>query len=122
MPAGGGLARSRRSCWAGSETPRRFPRRWRRGRRPAPQMRMGALLDHLLADPAPFVRARIANALGQFGDIDVTDRLVHALGDPAWWVRVRSVESLEQIGATAKQPLFAALDSTDREIRSRAAI
>ena len=80
------------------------------------------LLDHLLADPAPFVRARIANALGQFRDADVTDRLVHALGDPAWWVRVRSVQALEQIGPAAEQPLLAALDNTDREIRGRAAI
>ena len=80
------------------------------------------LLDHLLADPAPFVRARIAHALGQFDDADVTDRLIHALGDPAWWVRVRSVEALERIGPPAQQPLLAALDSGDREIRGRAAI
>lgn len=80
------------------------------------------LLDHLLADPAPFVRARIANALGQFDDADVTDRLIHALGDPAWWVRVRSVEALERIGPPAERPLLAALDSGDAEIRRRAAV
>ena len=38
------------------------------------------LLEHLLSDPAPFVRARIAGALGQFDDADVIDRLVRALG------------------------------------------
>ena len=52
--------------------------------------------------PRPFVRARIAGALGQFDDPEVIDRLVRALGDPAWWVRMRSVEALEQIGAARR--------------------
>ena len=80
------------------------------------------LLEHLLSDPAPFVRARIAGALGQFGSADVIDRLVRALGDPAWWVRMRSVEALEQIGEVAEGPLLVALDDADPEIRSRAAV
>ncbi|HWA56440.1 MAG TPA: HEAT repeat domain-containing protein [Gemmatimonadales bacterium] len=80
------------------------------------------LLDHLLADPAPFVRARIAGALGQFPGNEVIDRLVRALGDPAWWVRMRSVEALEQIGPTAETPLIVALDDPDPEIRIRAAV
>lgn len=80
------------------------------------------LLDHLLSDPAPFVRARIAGALGQFADNEVIDRLVRALGDPAWWVRMRSVEALEQIGAAAEAPLLVALDDPDPEIRIRAAV
>ncbi len=80
------------------------------------------LLDHLLSDPAPFVRARIASALGQFADSEVIDRLVRALGDPAWWVRMRSVEALEQIGAAAEAPLLVALDDPDPEIRIRAAV
>ena len=83
---------------------------------------VGPLLDHLLADPAPFVRARIASALGQFGDAEVTDRLIHALGDPAWWVRVRSVDALARIGPSAEQPLLVALDSGDPDIRGRAAV
>ncbi len=80
------------------------------------------LLDHLLTDPAPFVRARIAGALGQFAGNEVIDRLVRALGDPAWWVRMRSVEALEQIGPTAETPLIVALDDPDPEIRIRAAV
>jgi HEAT repeat protein len=80
------------------------------------------LLEHLLSDPAPFVRARIASALGQFADNEVIDRLVRALGDPAWWVRMRSVEALEQIGAPAESPLTVALDDPDPEIRIRAAV
>ena len=80
------------------------------------------LLEHLLSDPAPFVRARIAGALGQFGSADVIDRLVRTLGDPAWWVRMRSVEALEQIGEIAEGPLLVALDDADPEIRSRAAV
>jgi HEAT repeat protein len=80
------------------------------------------LLDHLLTDPAPFVRARIAGALGQFAGNEVIDRLVRALGDPAWWVRMRSVEALEQIGPTAEAPLIVALDDPDPEIRIRAAV
>jgi HEAT repeat protein len=80
------------------------------------------LLDHLLTDPAPFVRARIAGSLGQFSDTEVIDRLVRALGDPAWWVRMRSVEALEQIGPVAESPLLLALDDPDPEIRIRAAV
>ena len=80
------------------------------------------LLDHLLTDPAPFVRARIAGALGQFNETEVIDTLVRALGDPAWWVRMRSVEALEQIGPIAEGPLMLALDDSDPEIRIRAAV
>ena len=80
------------------------------------------LLEHLLSDPAPFVRARIAGTLGQFDDPEVIDRLVRALGDPAWWVRMRSVEALEHIGARAEGPLLVALDDPDPEIRIRAAV
>jgi len=79
------------------------------------------LLDHLLSDPAPFVRARIAQALGQFDEPEVVERLVRALGDPAWWVRMRSVEALEQVGTRAEGPLLLALDDSDPEIRIRAA-
>lgn len=80
------------------------------------------LLEHLLTDPAPFVRVRIACTLAQFGGPEVVDRLVRALGDPAWWVRMRSVEALEQIGSVAEGPLFVALDDPDPEIRVRAAV
>ena len=80
------------------------------------------LLEHLLTDPAPFVRARIAGALGQFDDPEVIERLVRALGDPAWWVRMRSVEALEQIGEQAEGPLLVALDDPDPELRIRAAV
>lgn len=83
---------------------------------------VGYLLEHLLTDPAPFVRLRIASSLGQFGGPEVTDRLVQALGDPAWWVRMRSVEALEQIGSGAEAPLLVALDDSDPEIRARAAV
>lgn len=80
------------------------------------------LLDRLLTDPIPFVRARIAGALGQFSGDEVIERLVRSLGDPAWWVRMRSVEALEQIGARAERPLLVALDDVDPEIRIRAAV
>ena len=80
------------------------------------------LLEHLLTDPAPFVRARIAGALGQFDDPEVIERLVRALGDPAWWVRMRSVEALEQIGEQAEGPLLVALDDPDPELRIRSAV
>jgi HEAT repeat protein len=80
------------------------------------------LLEHLLTDPAPFVRARIAGALGQFDDPEVIERLVRSLGDPAWWVRMRSVEALEQIGDQAEGPLLVALDDPDPELRIRSAV
>ena len=86
------------------------------------QRAMTHLLDHLLTDPAPFVRTRIAAALGRFDHPEVIDRLVRALGDQAWWVRMRSVEALEQIGAQAEGPLLVALDDQDPEIRARAAV
>ncbi|HJR15552.1 MAG TPA: HEAT repeat domain-containing protein, partial [Gemmatimonadales bacterium] len=82
----------------------------------------GYLLQQLLSDPAPFVRARIASSLGVFGDPEIVDRLVSALGDPAWWVRMRSVEALERIGSVAEAPLLLALDDSDAEIRARAAV
>ena len=80
------------------------------------------LLDHLLVDPAPFVRVRIASTLGQFGGPEVVNRLVRTLGDPAWWVRLRGVEALEQIGPSAEGPLVVALGDPDSEIRQRAAV
>jgi HEAT repeat protein len=86
------------------------------------QRAMTYLLDHLLTDPAPFVRTRIAATLGRFDQPEVIDRLVRALGDQAWWVRMRSVEALEQIGAPAEGPLLVALDDPDPEIRARAAV
>jgi len=86
------------------------------------QRAMSYLLDHLLTDPAPFVRTRIAAALGRFDQPEVIDRLVRALGDQAWWVRMRSVEALEQIGGRAEGPLLVALDDSDPEIRARAAV
>src|SRR5688572_10529224 len=83
---------------------------------------VGYLLQHLLTDPAPFVRVRIASSPGQIGGPEVTERLVRALGDPAWWVRMRSVEALGQIGAVSEGPLLVALDDADPEIRLRAAV
>lgn len=83
---------------------------------------IGHLLEHLLTDPAPFVRVRIACTLGRFSGPQVIDRLVRALRDPAWWVRMRSVEALEQIGPMAEGPLLVALDDPDPEIRVRAAV
>jgi HEAT repeat protein len=80
-----------------------------------------ALLDHLLTDPAPFVRVRIASTLGQLGGPEVVDRLVRALGDSAWWVRMRGVEALEQIGTVAEGPLLIALGDSDPDIIQRAA-
>src|SRR4051794_30334980 len=83
---------------------------------------LGPLLDHLLTDPAPFVRVRIASTLSQFGGPEVVNRLVRTLGDPAWWVRLRGVEALEQIGASAEGPLVIALGDPDPQIRQQAAI
>ncbi|MGZ8397891.1 MAG: HEAT repeat domain-containing protein [Gemmatimonadales bacterium] len=83
---------------------------------------VGYLLEHLLTDPAPFVRARIASALSQFSGPEVIDCLVRALNDPAWWVRMRSIEALERIGTPAEGPLLVALDDPDPEIRIRAGV
>jgi HEAT repeat protein len=80
------------------------------------------LLEHLLSDRAPFVRARVASALAQFGGPEVINRLIPSLGDSAWWVRLRAIEALEQIGSLAEGPLLVALDDTDPELRQRAAI
>jgi HEAT repeat protein len=80
------------------------------------------LLELLISDPIPFVRVRVAQALGSIGHPAVIDYLVKVLKDPEWWVRVRAVESLEQFGENAVSALLIALEDDDLEVRRRSAM
>lgn len=79
------------------------------------------LIDHMLLEPVPRVRARIASALGELDDPDLVQRLAPALANPSWWVRLRGVEALEQLGSAAEGPLLTALADTHPDLRVRAA-
>lgn len=78
------------------------------------------LLEMLISDPVPFVRARVAQGLGAIAHPSVTDYLINILKDPEWWVRVRAVEALEQIGEPAVPGLLVALQEGDGEVRRMA--
>lgn len=80
------------------------------------------LLEMLLSDPIPFVRTRVAHALGVIGHPKVIDHLIHVLKDPEWWVRVRAIEALEEIGQSSAGALLVALEDGDEEVRHRAAM
>ncbi len=83
---------------------------------------VNVLLELLISDPIPFVRVRVAQALGSIGHPAVIDYLVNVLKDPEWWVRVRAVESLEQFGENAVSALLIALEDDDLEVRRRSAM
>ena len=80
------------------------------------------LLEMLLSDPIPFVRTRVAQALGAIGHPKVIDHLIHVLKDPEWWVRIRAIEALEQFGRSSSEALLVALEDDDEEVRRRAAM
>ena len=80
------------------------------------------LLEMLLSDPIPFVRTRVAQALGAIGHPKVIDHLIHVLKDPEWWVRIRAIEALEEIGKSSSGALLVALEDDDDEVRRRAAM
>ena len=80
------------------------------------------LLEMLLSDPIPFVRTRVAQALGVIGHPKVIDHLIHVLKDPEWWVRIRAIEALEEIGQSSSGALLVALEDDDEEVRHRAAM
>jgi HEAT repeat protein len=80
------------------------------------------LLEMLMSDPIPFVRTRVAQALGAIGHPKVIDHLIHVLKDPEWWVRIRSIEALEQIGKDSFPALLVGLEDDDDEVRRRAAM
>jgi HEAT repeat protein len=48
--------------------------------------------------------------------------LIDSLKDGEWWVRIRVIEALEQLGEGAVEPLYLALEDSDVEVRSRAAM
>ncbi|MDP3296779.1 MAG: HEAT repeat domain-containing protein [Thermodesulfovibrionia bacterium] len=75
------------------------------------------LTELLISDPVPFVRVRVAKALGEIGHPSVIDYLINVLKDPEWWVRVRAVEALEQMGDKAVPALLIALEDDDKEVR-----
>ena len=80
------------------------------------------LTELLVAEPVPFVRTRVSQALGAIGNPSVIHYLVNILKDPEWWVRVRAVEALEQLGKESTPSLLIALEDEDMEVRRRSAL
>ena len=80
------------------------------------------LVDIILRDPTPAVRAQGASALGRLGDPEVLPILVGALGDPEYWMRFRALEAIEVLNPEDTSPLESALDDTNPEVRRRAAL
>ncbi|MEW5910163.1 MAG: HEAT repeat domain-containing protein, partial [Thermodesulfobacteriota bacterium] len=83
---------------------------------------LGRLLELLVSEPVPFVRVRVAQALGSIGNPSVVDHLINILKDPEWWVRVRTVEALEYLGDKAVSALLIALEDDDPEVQRRASM
>lgn len=80
------------------------------------------LSELLISEPVPFVRTRVARALGNINHPAVLDYLITSLKDPEWWVRVRVVEALEELGEKSISALLFALEDKDREVSKRSAI
>jgi HEAT repeat protein len=80
------------------------------------------LTELLVAEPVPYVRTRVSQALGAIGNPSVIHYLVNILKDPEWWVRVRAVEALEQLGKESTPSLLIALEDEDPEVRRRSAL
>ena len=80
------------------------------------------LIEIVLRDPVPAVRAQAAIALGHIGDPASLPLLVSALGDPEYWVRFRALEAIEELAPEDAAPIEAALRDANREVRHRAAL
>jgi HEAT repeat protein len=75
----------------------------------------------LLRDPAPFVRAHAARALGELDRTDAAPAVAELLGDGDWWVRTAAKHSLETMGPEIWPALMRCLEHADRFVRNGAA-
>jgi len=80
------------------------------------------LIDTILRDPSPMVRAQAAAALGRIRDAASLPLLVAALGDLEHWVRLRALEAIEAMAPSDTSAIEVALDDQNREVRHRAAL
>lgn len=80
------------------------------------------LIDVVLRDPAPGVRAQAAAALGRTSDPTALPMLVTGLGDPEYWMRYRALEAIEALRPDDTQAIEAALRDSNPEVRKRAAL
>ena len=80
------------------------------------------LIDAVLRDPSPTVRAQAVAALGRIGDASCLPLLVGALGDLEHWVRLRALEAIEATAPSDTSAIEAALADQNRDVRHRAAL
>lgn len=75
----------------------------------------------LLKDPAPFVRAHAARALGELERVETAPVVAELLGDEDWWVRVAAKAALEAMGSEIWPVLMRCLEHQDEFVRNGAA-
>jgi hypothetical protein len=75
----------------------------------------------LLKDPAWFVRAHAARALGDLRRVDFCHLVTPLLTDHEWWVRAAAKDALEAMGPGVAEHLMDSLESGDRFARNGAA-
>ena len=75
----------------------------------------------LLKDPAAFVRAHAARALGELERVEAAAAVAELLGDQDWWVRVAAKASLEAMGSEIWPVLMRCLEHHDEFVRNGAA-
>ena len=75
----------------------------------------------LLRDPAPFVRAHAARALGELDRSRPPRRSPSCSRDSDWWVRAAAKQSLETMGSEVWPVLMRCLDHSDEFVRNGAA-
>lgn len=80
------------------------------------------LVNLILRDPIPAVRAQAASALGALGDREAVPILVTAMGDPEYWMRFRALEAIEVLAPEDITPIEEALGDSNAEVRRRAAL
>jgi HEAT repeat protein len=92
------------------------------GKRPFSRSSIAAdVAQRLLRDPAPFVRAHAARALGELDRPEMAAEIAELLGDTDWWVRTAAKQSLEAMGSEIWPVLMRCLEHRDKFVRNGAA-
>jgi len=74
-----------------------------------------------LKDPDAALRARVADALGEIGELAVPTLLAAAVGGADAYTRFRASQALKRLGPSAQNALAAAQDNRRKKLRRRAA-
>ncbi len=80
------------------------------------------LVQAVLHDPSPQVRAFVTAALGRLGDESATGVLISALADPDHGTRVRALEALELLGSSRASLFRHVLADPQVDVRRRGAL